>query len=72
MALVISRRVGERVIIDGKIVVEVGAIISGGRVKLLLSAPSDVPIAREELLEDDSDRLPGPKHKLINAMTNCV
>lgn len=50
--LVLTRNVGEKLIIDGNIevmVVEAG----GGSVRLGIEAPKDVHIVREELLEED-------------------
>ena len=60
--LVLSRRIGERIIIDNRITVEVIGITSGGRVRLGLSAPSDVVINREEVADRDRDTLSDPDH----------
>jgi carbon storage regulator CsrA len=46
--LVLSRRVGEQLIIDGNICVTVSKV-SGNRVSLGISAPNDVRILRSEL-----------------------
>lgn len=46
--LVLSRKVGEKVVIDGNIVVEV-VKIQGNRISLGIVAPSDVTILRGEL-----------------------
>ena len=46
--LVLSRKVGEKVVIDGNITVEV-VRIQGNRVTLGLVAPADVKILRGEL-----------------------
>jgi len=46
--LVISRKVGQRVMIGEKITVTV-LETAGGRVKLGVSAPLEVPVHREEL-----------------------
>lgn len=70
--LCLSRKVGERIVIDGRIVIEVVAITSGNRVRLGISAPSDIGIAREELLADGSDTVPHTGNRLVNAFTNCV
>jgi len=48
--LVLTRRVGERIVIDGDIFVEVAAI-QGGKVRLRIVAPDDVEIDREEIAE---------------------
>jgi carbon storage regulator len=47
--LVLSRKVGERIIIDGKIVIEV-VQVKGNRVRLGIEAPPHAPVLREELL----------------------
>lgn len=47
--LALSRKVGQRIVIDGGIEVEV-VRIKGGRVVLAVSAPRDVRIMRDELL----------------------
>ena len=47
--LVLRRKVGESIILDGVISVSVLAV-EGERVKIGISAPSDVTIVREELL----------------------
>ncbi len=73
MALILSRRVGERIIVDGgRLIIEVAAITSGSRVKLALSASSDVSIWREELMPEPDEKVSEPRHRLVNAMTNCV
>ena len=46
--LVLSRKVGEKLVIDGNITVEV-VKIQGNRITLGLVAPSDVKILRGEL-----------------------
>jgi carbon storage regulator CsrA len=47
--LVLSRKVGERIVIDGGIEVEVLAV-SGNRVRLGIAAPRECQIRRAELL----------------------
>ena len=47
--LVLSRKIGERIIINDTITVEVLQIV-GNRVRLGITAPDGVPIMREELL----------------------
>ena len=47
--LVLSRKLGERIVMDnGKIVITVVAM-QGNQVKLGISAPDDIPIHREEI-----------------------
>lgn len=48
--LVLSRKVGEKLVIDGNITVEV-VKIQGNRISLGIIAPSDVKILRGELTE---------------------
>ena len=47
--LVLSRKVGERIVIDGKIVIEVRQI-DRGKIRLAFSAPKEVSVLREELV----------------------
>jgi carbon storage regulator len=47
--LVLTRRIGERIVIDNQIVLEV-LEVKGNRIRLGIDAPADVPIVREELL----------------------
>ncbi len=46
--LVLSRKVGEKLVIDGNIIVEV-VKIQGNRISLGIAAPADVKILRSEL-----------------------
>jgi carbon storage regulator len=55
--LVLSRRAGERIIIDGGIVVTV-ARIKNNRVRIAIEAPPRVGIYREELLAGFTARMP--------------
>ncbi len=48
--LVLRRKVGESIILDGVISISVLAV-EGERVKIGISAPPDVTIVREELLK---------------------
>lgn len=48
--LVLSRKVGESIQIDGDIRVTVSQV-RGGRVRLSISAPSDIRVVREEILQ---------------------
>jgi carbon storage regulator len=47
--LVLSRRVGQRIVIDDKITIAV-LEIRGGQIRLGIDAPKEVPIRREELV----------------------
>jgi len=59
--LVLRRKVGESIILDGVISVSVLAV-EGERVKIGITAPPDVTIVREELLKSASapDLPPSP------------
>lgn len=48
--LVLTRKVKETVIIDGKIKITVVAV-DGDKVKLAIEAPKDIPVLRQELYE---------------------
>ncbi len=50
--LVLSRRPGEKIIIGNSIVITVRRV-EGSRVRLAISAPSEIPILRMELLEKE-------------------
>ena len=52
--LVLRRKVGESIILDGVISVSVLAV-EGERVKIGITAPPDVTIVREELLKNASN-----------------
>jgi carbon storage regulator len=47
--LVLSRRIGERIVIDGQITVKI-IEVQGEKVRLGIEAPADVRVLREELL----------------------
>lgn len=55
--LVLRRKVGESIILDGVISVSVLAV-EGERVKIGINAPADVSIVREELLRILSSDVP--------------
>jgi carbon storage regulator len=55
--LVLRRKVGESIILDGVISVSVLAV-EGERVKIGITAPPDVTIVREELLKNASNQAP--------------
>ncbi len=62
--LVLRRKVGESIIVDGVISVSVLAV-EGERVKIGISAPPDVSIVREELIERVPES-PSPFPPLVN------
>lgn len=53
--LVLSRKCGEEIVIDGNIRVQV-IQSSGGRVRLGITAPGDVSIKRSEILIQDTEQ----------------
>lgn len=64
--LVLRRKVGESIIVDGVISISVLAV-EGERVKIGINAPSDITIVREELLrvltaDNASSSTPTPQH----------
>lgn len=58
--LVLRRKVGESIILDGVISISVLAV-EGERVKIGINAPPDVSIVREELLRVLTSDTPNPK-----------
>lgn len=58
--LVLRRKVGESIILDGVISISVLAV-EGERVKIGINAPPDVTIVREELLRVLAPDAPNPK-----------
>lgn len=57
--LVLSRKIGEQILIDGNIVVTVNRI-DGNRVSLGIEAPRDVRIVRQELCPFGQEPVPAP------------
>ncbi len=57
--LVLRRKVGESIVLDGVINISVLAV-EGERVKIGISAPPDVTIVREELLRIVADAVNNP------------
>jgi carbon storage regulator len=49
--LVLSRRIGQRIVIDDRITVTV-VEIRGGQIRLGIEAPREVPVRRSELLAE--------------------
>ena len=60
--LVLTRRIGEEIVIAGNIRVTVVAV-NGQRVRLGITAPSSVPVARLELLAGYSGGVSAPKDR---------
>lgn len=50
MALVLTRKIGQRLFIGTDIAVRVGRIFPDGKVRLCVEAPPEVKVVREELL----------------------
>lgn len=61
--LVLSRKVGERILIGENIAVTV-VRISNGTVRVGIEAPMDLPIVREELKTDSEEKPDRPELKL--------
>lgn len=59
--LVLSRKLGERIVIGEGITVTVVAV-HGNRVRLGFNAPAEVPIHREELQQQIEGWLPALQH----------
>ncbi len=55
--LVLSRKVGEKVVIDGNITLQI-VKIQGNRITVGIEAPSDVKILRGELAQAQSSSIP--------------
>jgi len=55
--LVLTRTIGEELVIDGRIRVRV-ADIKGGRIKLAIEAPREVGVRRQEVAPPLSDVVP--------------
>ena len=52
--LVLSRRIGERLVIDDSITITV-VEIRGGHIRLGIEAPREVPVVRRELIDAKSE-----------------
>jgi carbon storage regulator len=50
--LVLTRRVGEKIVIDGNIVVTVCQIRGYQQCRIGIEAPKEMPILREELIDE--------------------
>jgi carbon storage regulator len=57
--LVLTRKAGERIVIDNNIVVEV-LEVQGNRIRIGIEAPQGVTILRQELLTGKAGRNEGP------------
>ena len=64
--LVLRRKVGETIVLDGVISVSVLAV-EGERVKIGIVAPSSVTIVRQELLKAASDSPPPEKEPVLHS-----
>jgi len=56
--LVLTRKVGEKIVIDNRIVIQV-LEVKGNRIRLGIESPPGVPIWREELLARAGDESSG-------------
>ncbi len=50
--LVLSRKVGESLVINGNIIVTLVKIENGGKVRIGIEAPKEIKIRREELISE--------------------
>jgi carbon storage regulator len=69
--LVLTRRLGETIVIDGDISIAVVGV-KGDRIRLGITAPKDVPVDRQEVYERRSewmDRSDQPERFLAPAQT---
>ena len=74
--LVLSRKIGEKLVIGDNITVVVSRV-AGNRVTLGIEAPTDVRIVRGELHLDMSDQAPSARsaggfHNEADILTACV
>ncbi len=49
--LILSRKIGQSIVIDGKIIVKV-VRVDGDQIKLGIQAPTEVPVHRQEIFEE--------------------
>jgi carbon storage regulator len=56
--LVLTRKIGERIVIDNDIIVEV-LQVKGNRIRLGIAAPAGAVILRQELLSQEGNKAPG-------------
>jgi carbon storage regulator len=49
--LILSRKVGQSIVIDGKIIVKV-VRLDGDQIKLGIQAPTEVPVHRQEIFDE--------------------
>lgn len=64
--LVLTRRVGESIVVDDAITVSVVSI-GGGKVRLAIDAPAEVPVNRLEV----HDRIRAGQSRETQAMATC-
>jgi len=64
--LVLRRKVGETIVLDGVINISVLAV-EGERVKIGIVAPPDVTIVRQELLKPANDATPQEKEPVLRS-----
>ncbi len=55
--MVLTRRVGEEIVIDGNIRLKV-VMVKGQSIRLGITAPSSVPVVRMELLAEGAEAAP--------------
>ena len=51
LMLILSRKVGQSIVIDGRIIVKV-VRVDGDQIKLGIQAPTEVPVHRQEIFDE--------------------
>lgn len=64
--LVLSRKLGEKIVINGNIVITV-VKIDRNQIRLGVEAPKDVPVHREEIAPRPPRLAPGPENTVKEA-----
>lgn len=62
--LVLSRKVGEKIVIDDRITLVVVAV-RGEKVRLGVQCDRDIPVRRAEVVEINRDTRPRPDSKIV-------
>jgi carbon storage regulator len=66
--LILSRKVGQSIVIDGRIVVKV-VRVDGDQIKLGIQAPPEIPVHREEIQrQKDAGVPPGGQASALKAV----
>lgn len=68
--LVLSRKVGEKIVVDDKVTITINRI-SGGRVSVGIEAPPGVRVVRSELARLPRPAQAAPPVVLVPGLTTC-